>query len=674
MKYQYLMRKMCEIAEDMHSYIYDDNLVVQNKVICYGKIYDSDSLDQIKIEKKEVLTDKGIEYIERRKGPDDLLTRDFRCSEVGAEVVNYAIISIKNKIYAFLKDNQDGDLQTLFLGCVLNLYYSSGLFDRCGILNLEEYEGLYVDDTTRNYAHAIEKLFYGRIHGTFLWLFDNNMFEEDVRENAKRKIKSYILEKKDEKLNEIVEMMLANFTLAKGFMKEYLRKRELFLRCYEEDYEQKFIDLQKICPEYQYGNLLTSIYAIRKYLLSENDNLDFINYAKCLDKEIYDLIFSFKKPSSWEIHSENGNIVQDHPECFSAFGLGLPWINSISKDESNEKFLSDLIEFRVTTEKMKKSLGVYYPCEIVDEESIARLLNLTVALKEAKDSELKAKEDKHMIIRQFSHTYMNMRATSLYNIAMELLKNPDKQYRNYGRKILYEYSVKQNLTKDVEMLKLRFEDNDEELYNLIKNSIVFDEDEGVHINHLVDEAIVRCMITLVHDASPDARKLREKLNDVDWISIRNSFENEILLSENCQIQKWFNLNMFTLNVQIAENWKSIVFERDSYAALLLTNILSEILTNIFRYADTDRDVDINFGRKNEGIYTISARNYKRSSNSYVSDSGYGLQAEANIFETLNKFSGSENSAICIQNDDDQFSVTFQISDKIFTREEKNHGV
>lgn len=68
-----------------------------------------------------------------------------------------------------------------------------------------------------------------------------------------------------------------------------------------------------------------------------------------------------------------------------------------------------------------------------------------------------------MIIRQFSHTYMNMRATSLYDIAMKLLKNPDKQYRNYGRKILYEYSVKRNLTKDVEMLKLRFEDNDAEL-------------------------------------------------------------------------------------------------------------------------------------------------------------------------------------------------------------------
>lgn len=292
----------------------------------------------------------------------------------------------------FLKDNQDGDLQTLFLGCVLNLYYSSGLFDRCGILNLENYEGLYVDDTTRDYAHAIEKLFYRSIHGTFLWLFNNNMFDEDEKENAKRKIKSYILEKKDEKLNEIVELMSTNFTLAKGFMKEYLHKSELFLSCYEEDYEQNLLNLQKICSEYQYGNLLISIYYIEKYLSSENENLDFINYAKCLDKEIKDLIFSFKKPSSWEINSENGNLVTEHSECFSAFGLGLPWINTISKDEYDNMFLSDLIEFRVTTEKMKKSLGVYYPCEIVDEESIARLLNLTVALKEAKDSELKAKK------------------------------------------------------------------------------------------------------------------------------------------------------------------------------------------------------------------------------------------------------------------------------------------
>ena len=658
MKYQYLMRKMYEIAEDMHSYI-NSILIGKNKVIGYGKIYNSDS---------------NLETIKR---PDDLHEMDFRCSEVDAEVVNHAIISMKDRIYTFLKDNQDGDLQTLFLGCVLNLYYSSGLFDRCGILNLEDYEGLYVDDTTRNYAHAIEKLFYGRINETFLWLFHNKMFDEDVKENAKRKIKSYILEKKDEKLNEIVEMMSANFTLAKGFMKEYLRNRELFASFGKEEYEQVLRDLQMICPEYQYGNLLLSMFGVSHFLSSENNNRDFIRYMQYLDRELVDMIVLFKKPSSLEMHYENGEIITDHLECYSQFGLGLPFLETTSKKEYVDSIIDNEFNgLKVTAKMLKNSESVFYPNEIVVDqvESISRLLALSFDLENAKESELKAKEDKHMVIRQFSHTYMNMRATSLYNIAMELLKNPDKKYRNYGRKILYEYSVKQNLTKDVEMLKLRFEDNDAELFNLIKNSIVFDEDEGVHINHLVDEAIVRCMITLVHDASPDARKLREKFNDVDWISIRNSFENEILLSENCQILKWFNMNMFTLNVQIAENWKSIVFERDSYAALLLTNILSEILTNIFRYADTDRDVDISFGRKNEGIYTISARNYKRSSKSYVSDSGYGLQAEAKIFETLNKFSGSENSAICIQNEDNQFSVTFQISDKIFTREEKNHGV
>ena len=60
----------------------------------------------------------------------------------------------------------------------------------------------------------------------------------------------------------------------------------------------------------------------------------------------------------------------------------------------------------------------------------------------------KALDDKTKVIRQFSHTYMNMRATALYNIATELLKNEDAVYRNYGRKLLYEYSVKKNLTKD----------------------------------------------------------------------------------------------------------------------------------------------------------------------------------------------------------------------------------
>jgi hypothetical protein len=653
MKYKILMESMYDVTEAMNKCIFGicgKSKVFDGKILCYGRLYDS--WDQIEFVEKEVWSSE----------------MDFRCKEVSDDVVSYMVAYLKNYMEKFLAQNRDGDLQTLFIGCILNLYYSCGLFDRCGILKIKSIrEELFADDKTKEYACIQEQMHLKAIYDTFGFLYNEHLFMDEVVVDEYLQV--FLQNYNRDLLEKIIGKINPKFAIASNFVREYIKAWNVFTKCNtDKDFIHDIHELLELCPNYQYANLLLSIFSLQDFFDSKGKNTEFKKYKELLDDEIFNCSIGIGTPSSLEIDYSGGKMATKHPEAFSMFGLGLPYAEFISKNES----LGELInseDFVLTTKNMRNSMSICYPYSFPNdpEDIITSTFTIAINLEEAKKRELKAKEDRHTIVRQFSHTYMNMRATSLYNIAMELLKNPDKQYRNYGRKLLYEYSVKQNLTKDIEMLKLRFEDNEEELYKIISDSILSINDSGVGIDELLDEAIVRCMVTLVHDGSTSAKKLRERFVGFDLISIRNAFENEILLSDDGNVQEWFCNNLFSINVKIDESWKKVVFERDSYAALLFINILSELLTNIFRYADFSKEVKFEFRQDNDSVMIVSSKNYVLDNNKFSEGSGFGLKAEADIFNALNKHDCEDINPIIIKNEDGKFEVEFQVSKKLFEK-------
>lgn len=663
MKYKILMESMYDVTEEMNKCIFsygDKSKAFNGKILCYGRLYNS--RDQIEFVEKEVCSSNGLKIVEFPKVPDNLSEMDFRCQEVSDDVVNYMVAYLKNYIEKFLAQNRDGDLQTLFIGCILNLYYSCGLFDRCGILEIKSIkEELFADDKTKEYACIQEQMYLKEIHNIFwVWCGKHLFMDEVVDEYLQVFLQNY----NRDLLEKIIGKINPQFAIASNFVREYIKAWNVFTK-YNTD--KDFIhELLELCPNYQYANLLSSITSLQDFLDSKGKNNDILKYIKLLDKEICDVSLGLEQPSSLEI--DYSKMATKHHESLSMFGLGLPYTEFISENEFFGEFIN-FEDFVLTTKNMRNCMSICYPNKIHNdkEDIITSTLATAIELEEAKKRELKAKEDRHTIVRQFSHTYMNMRATSLYNIAMELLKNPDKRYRNYGRKLLYEYSVKQNLTKDIEMLKLRFEDNEEELYRIISDSILSINDSGVGIDELLNEAIVRCMVTLVHDGSTSAKKLRERFVGFDLISIRNAFENEILLSDDVNVQEWFCNNLFSINVKIDESWKKVVFERDSYAALLFINILSELLTNIFRYADFSKEVRFEFRQDNDSVMIVSSKNYVLDNNKFSEESGFGLKAEADIFNALNKHDYDDINPIIIKNENEKFEVEFQVSKKLFEK-------
>lgn len=646
-KYEILMDNMYDVINFMHSCI---NFIgeVDGKILCYGKLYDS------------------WEQVESIIGPWDNRNGFVRYSNVQDYLDNYyipqetdddVVSDICTVMYTcaedFLLTQKDGDLQTLYLGCLLNVYYSYGLFNRCGTFDLERLSQYWIDEKTRKYAEMLNDIYLRKIADTFWYFCKDGMFPNKI---AVEYCEQYILNHDEELLERIIKEMDSKFSIARGFVKEYAKNWNSFEKYRFEgeednDDERIFLKLKEICPEYQFANLLLGIKSSYNFFKLNGKN-EIAKYMNLLDDDFFKISVGVKTPRL-------KNFFLPDP--------GLPYIKYIYRYEGSKRYDE---KFVYTINFLKNNCSIFFPCEIrVDEKDIIdKFLPVTIDAYEAKGLIEKTINEKNTVIRQFSHTYMNMRATSLYNIAVELLKNPDKKYRNYGRKLLYEYSVKKNLTKDVEMLKLRFEDNKEELCNMIADSILQKNREGIKIQELIDEAIIRCMVTLVHDGSIKAKNLRNRFEGYDWISIRNSFETDVLLSDICDVKKWFNKNMFSIDFSICDSWDEIVFEKDSYASLLFVNILSELLTNILRYADTNRSIEFKFEKNDNSVLILSTKNHMKIGNHYSGGSGFGLQAEKDIFKILNQYYKEEIETLVVKSENDIFEVHFQISGKLFEKE------
>ena len=296
-----------------------------------------------------------------------------------------------------------------------------------------------------------------------------------------------------------------------------------------------------------------------------------------------------------------------------------------------------------------------------------QLRKMNLKLEENNRELRQAQNDRAEIIQEFSHTYKNMRATQLYNVAKALLKMEDKELKKYGRTILLEYGIKQELTKAVEMLLLKFDDKSEELLKRIRKSIP-SENSGYNIKNILDESIKRCLITLLHDGSDNGKRFRKAFvqseKDFDLISLRNDFENDILFQENKNVISWFSENIFPVETEFSEEWLNLSFEKENYAAIILIDILSELTANIFKYSDKTKSCRFIFN-SNAKMLCITAENSIDPIMSNLHGTQKGLFSMEKTIDMLNHAIGLRDKFVKISKKNENFSVIVSLGREIF---------
>lgn len=278
----------------------------------------------------------------------------------------------------------------------------------------------------------------------------------------------------------------------------------------------------------------------------------------------------------------------------------------------------------------------------------------------------KAQEEKSALVNDFSHRYKNMQTNLLFDVANKLINESETisplDIRNNGITVLFESEIKQRLTFEANMLNLRFQKHMGMLQAEIQKSVKNSAEKSYSISDIINNAIKRCMITLIHDISDDAADaiIDTYFSDYDFDSLEKSFDSDVLFKKDCDAVKWLNNNnIIRLNVTISDGWKKVFFAKYQYADNIITDLLVDLIMNALKYADKNQPVFINLTEKDKFMIIKSQNSIFNTSN--MPGSHQGLKNQNLLFNSIN----NSTDSITYQRDNDKFTIEIKISKQLF---------
>jgi hypothetical protein len=282
----------------------------------------------------------------------------------------------------------------------------------------------------------------------------------------------------------------------------------------------------------------------------------------------------------------------------------------------------------------------------------------------------KANQEKDAIMRDFAHTYGNMKATSLRNIGQTLLLHKDAELKRLGRQVLYEYGIKQDLTQDISLMRLRHANDAEEMRRLMQSGIARatepdDENEIIGIGEILDTALQRCMLRIFYDTTDMKSKLaksRLKTFAGSVSALRDSFEKNVL-TDAANAVEWLTGQGFPLCLSSDADWNEVVLWKDSHSAAFLRDLLSELFFNALKYAEFTHPIVFGLaaesGATGDGVkkwLCIHIENIRTAES--LDYTGDGLTAKSGVLDMLNgnsdfapgshlRMSPPENALFCV---------------------------
>lgn len=283
----------------------------------------------------------------------------------------------------------------------------------------------------------------------------------------------------------------------------------------------------------------------------------------------------------------------------------------------------------------------------------------------------KAQQHKKQIIAEFAHTYGNMQATTLHDVGELLLRFKNNFVHECGRKILVEYAIKQNLTKEIEILKLQFEERPSELLKKIRGSI--SNSNGKNVTDLVSDAFQRCFMSILYGETQGDNSKRElfwgaKDYEEQREALQDAFDQDVLVDEENMLSWLCRRDIIKLSVDVSENWQALRFEDGEYAALLITNWIAELLTNALKYADKSKPISLSFTQQ-DGLLLITIQNVKEAAALGLHGNQEGVSSIAASLTRFNQSVGCEVEVSHIINTNTAYQLTLTLSEKVLFAEQ-----
>lgn len=267
--------------------------------------------------------------------------------------------------------------------------------------------------------------------------------------------------------------------------------------------------------------------------------------------------------------------------------------------------------------------------------------------------------EKDTMVRDYMHTYSNMTATTLYDIAQLLLKRDNREDKENGRKLLMEYALKREVKNSVYMMQLMYKSHNEDLKEQITKSLVDEDDDHDSVSDILNKSLRQFFINVFYVKPSDkTQKMHDNLQEV-WEENfreekRDSFEQQVM-EQDSDCMEWLLREGINFTCEQDAVWRKVFMEKDGFSSTFLKIIFDELFVNLFKYGDLNEAIRLVLsGNENEDL-VISL------SNCYIPRSREsGTQRGINLLRRRVQILHEDAKKVCVEVSDDTDKGNFQI--------------
>lgn len=514
----------------------------------------------------------------------------------------------------------------------------------------------------------------------------------------------------DEKLKEYLSILGIGI-LTRGYdSKSSTDMIKKAIEIYPENEMSKIYDFTIKCVTYDW--YLTDI--MQDYLRNENEFQDFLS---TVNEYICDLSISLNKidQNMHEILLQESNENEFQDFCKSNYCIYLPhiickhipngliesqtayrnpvyFINPSARKTIMESimpthlnYLSD--NFSICDYDFRKQfsfLGIPLVVDIFGTKDYFRLygnlLNQNTELDEKNHKLSALQQEKKDLIDYHRHNWKHIVYPSIVeSVAQELLAAGDEDKAN---KLFSAYNSEMLLKNDLKLLALEYENNPSEQITLMKDSMLLQSARGSKAKTIssifcnaLDNVVFRIVMEKV-DTSNEIVDVQNYLaaKQYDMTSIRESYI-ENFMGNNCkpkdgqEILTWFSENFFRVRLMFEDNadsWGKLKFKAGDTSWTKFAEIFINLINNALKYGKDYLDVTFGkCGRNGSEFFTITMTNPIDPAPGDQEGEHKGLTYIDKFFRSINTAACNEELGIEIGKENNVFSVTIFITDKVF---------
>ena len=146
-------------------------------------------------------------------------------------------------------------------------------------------------------------------------------------------------------------------------------------------------------------------------------------------------------------------------------------------------------------------------------------------------------------------------------------------------------------------------------------------------------------------------------------ALQDSFEQSVLVGEQDMLN-WLNeKSILDIPISISGIWKTLCFDDGGYAALLITNWITELLTNAIKYADKSNPISMSFSHEND-MLIITISDIKEQSAVNIHGTQQGISSIIASIRRLNLAVECTSNTDELEEDSDSYNLKLFLSSKV----------